>query len=523
LLLIASAGFGTLAMLLAPTAHATDGTWQGPGNDWTTGTNWSSSPAVPDNTATFTINGAPTSVTFATATNTTINTILFTAGAPAYSFTLPLSGTLSITGTGIINQSSNAPTFLVPSVSNLKFMNSSTAGNAIITNSGTNAATTFLSSSTAENATTTNSARGFTNFNDNSTAGNATITSNINGFVAFLDSSTAGNATITNNLGGFATFSNTSTAGNATITSNFGGATQFANSSTAGNATLIANSGGTTQFFQLSSAGNATVVTNNGASTQFFQFSTGGNATFITQIGGAFDMSGLLSTGMTAGSIEGAGTYFLGAKTLTVGGNNLSTTVSGAISDGGAAGGAGGSLVKVGAGTLTLAGANSYTGATVVAGGTLLLTGDISPSSGVVVGPNATLAGTGTAPGVLVGGGTLMPGLPNAVGTLNVAGSLVFTSCRGQPRIHVRRHLPHQHQCDHCEPDQCHRDRGTRWSDRPGCGRQEHHQAPGLHLVDGHGRDHRDLQPRRSRREKQGGAVLQREQCVPVPTASSAT
>jgi outer membrane autotransporter protein len=107
--------------------------------------------------------------------------------------------------------------------------------------------------------------------------------------------------------------------------------------------------------------------------------------------------------------------------------NNLSTTVGGTISDGGVSGGTGGSLVKVGTGTLTLAGANSYTGATTVTGGTLLLTGDISSSSGVAVGPHATLAGTGTAPGVLVGG-TLMPGMPNAIGTLNVAGNLVFTS-----------------------------------------------------------------------------------------------
>ena len=39
---------------------------------------------------------------------------------------------------------------------------------------------------------------------------------------------------------------------------------------------------------------------------------------------------------MTAGSIAGAGTYFLGSKQLTVGSNNLSTTVSGTIQDGGA-------------------------------------------------------------------------------------------------------------------------------------------------------------------------------------------
>jgi len=43
-----------------------------------------------------------------------------------------------------------------------------------------------------------------------------------------------------------------------------------------------------------------------------------------------------------------------------------------------------------------------------------------------VVFPGAMLSGTGTVPGLLVAGGTLMPG--QSVGTLNVRGSLVFTS-----------------------------------------------------------------------------------------------
>jgi hypothetical protein len=48
----------------------------------------------------------------------------------------------------------------------------------------------------------------------------------------------------------------------------------------------------------------------------------------------------------------GAGRFRLGSKTLTGGSNNLSTSVSGSIGDGGASGGTGGSLVKAGAGNL---------------------------------------------------------------------------------------------------------------------------------------------------------------------------
>ena len=63
--LLGSVCIGALAMMGPGTAHAVDGTWTGPGAEWTTGTNWSSLPTpntVPDDIATFTNNGAPTSV-----------------------------------------------------------------------------------------------------------------------------------------------------------------------------------------------------------------------------------------------------------------------------------------------------------------------------------------------------------------------------------------------------------------------------------------------------------------------------
>ena len=98
--------------------------------------------------------------------------------------------------------------------------------------------------------------------------------------------------------------------------------------------------------------------------------------------------------GTTAGSIEGNGTFFLGSKNLTVGGNGLSTTFSGVISDGGFRDGAGGSLTKVGTGTLTLTGANTYTGATTVDAGSLIVDGSIA-SAQTFVNAGGLLGGNG--------------------------------------------------------------------------------------------------------------------------------
>src|SRR6202012_1822855 len=120
-----------------------------------------------------------------------------------------------------------------------------------------------------------------------------------------------------------------------------------------------------------------------------FDASTGGSARFVTNAGGLFDMSGLTAGGMTAGSIEGAGNYFLGAKALTVGSNNRSMTVDGVIS------GVGGSLTKVGTGTMTLTNTDTYTGATNVNGGALVVDGSIASSSLTTVNTGAILAGSG--------------------------------------------------------------------------------------------------------------------------------
>ena len=111
----------------------------------------------------------------------------------------------------------------------------------------------------------------------------------------------------------------------------------FFDNAKAGFATIENRNGGATIFNNDTTADNATIITQNGSATQFFDNATGGDARFITRRRHRRfrPNEGLANDGrISAGSIEGGGTYFIGAgNILSVSGDDLSTEASGVIAD----------------------------------------------------------------------------------------------------------------------------------------------------------------------------------------------
>jgi autotransporter-associated beta strand protein/T5SS/PEP-CTERM-associated repeat protein len=146
------------------------------------------------------------------------------------------------------------------------------------------------------------------------------------------------------------------------------------------------------------------------------------------------------------GGLGGVGSIAIGNNTLSIGANNQNTSYGSAT---GSLSGTGGSIVKVGNGTLTFAGNNTYTGSTTISAGTLALgsggtsgsvTGNITNNADLVFNRsgnytfadvvsgagNVTQAGTGVL--TLSGNNTYTGNTTVNSGTLSLNGSLASST-----------------------------------------------------------------------------------------------
>jgi outer membrane autotransporter protein len=200
----------------------------------------------------------------------------------------------------------------------------------------------------------------------NSYTGSTTVTTG--SLLVDTDGTLGASNLVTVGAAGHLGFIGAKDAGALTIVNS--GSVSFGNASTAGDARIDNLS--LLRFADSSTAGLATVTSSAGSTVYFMGAASGGHSVFSQTASSVFDIIGS-NSGVTVGSIDGAGDILLGTKNLGLGINNTDMTLSGVIADGAVALRTGGSMTKLGSGVLTLTGDNTYSGGTVLQDGGLVV------------------------------------------------------------------------------------------------------------------------------------------------------
>jgi hypothetical protein len=243
-----------LSFSIASPTFAGSATWNlnPTSGDWNTADNWTPAtvPNGPSDVATF-VTSSVNQVSFSASSTEAAEVVFDSTGTSSFNLTIGAGNTLTISGTGVVNNSGVTQNFSIGlngSSSLLKFQNTATAGTSDVTYTASSADTFvynevfFYGNSTAGSANFVafganhgvDAGGGLFNFYENSTAANANFT--INGAqtknsygagAGFADFATAGNATFVLNPGtkddfdaGHMGFRGNATAGDAVFTLN---------------------------------------------------------------------------------------------------------------------------------------------------------------------------------------------------------------------------------------------------------------------------------------------------------------
>ena len=222
-------------------------------------------------------------------------------------------------------------------------------------------------------------------------------------------------------LNGLNTFGGGATVGNGTAYINTLADSGVAQSLGAGSAVIFGFAAPANTV-----TGNVVYTGSTAASTNK-TFRVGQNAATGTQSGGFFNNGSGVVTWTGAQSTTGGSPGVV--QTFTLGGSNAGdNTWAGAIKNN-----TGGTmaLTKADAGKWILSGSNTYTGATSVNAGTLLVNGNQSAATGAVtVASLATLGGSGTLGGAMTINGILAPG-SGGIGTLSATNGVTWNASVG--------------------------------------------------------------------------------------------